>query len=74
MSLHKSNFNLVLFGEGREIHITFITNPCHNCDKLYANGSLIHKGNRLGYDWTWVRLKEENNSILIGFAKNSKSE
>ena len=46
MSLHRSNFNLVLFGEGREVHITFITNPCHNCDKLYANGSLIHKGNR----------------------------
>ena len=25
-----SNFNLVLFGKGREIHRTTLTNPCHN--------------------------------------------
>ena len=74
---YRSKFNLVLFGEGREIHMTFMTNPCHNCDKLYANGSLMHKGNQPDKARLWLDLgpiKRGNNSILIGVAKYSKSE
>ena len=32
-SKSSSNFSLVLFGKGREIHVTTLTNPCNKLDK-----------------------------------------